>query len=210
MDTVEVKPMMGIASPEEVDVEMVDVVHGPVKNSPVLDVTSSYRSTQARAGPFRPESLISDTVMISADTPPASTNGLKHEQHTGNDMAADQGQQVEPPTPPMSLEGHGQSLPEQGGIPWYVAPFDPDGTTIYEERWTGPEILRDMSEELSEMDEDELEGLGPANDLGEESVEDQDPGIGSIAGAIEKKKMSRRGRRGRNSEWGTKSFRNRR
>ena len=47
----------------------------------------------------------------------------------------------------------------QGGIPWYMEPFDPDGTTIYEERWTGREVARGMSEELSDMDEEELDGL---------------------------------------------------
>lgn len=46
-----------------------------------------------------------------------------------------------------------------GGIAWYMDPFDPDGTTIYEERWTGREVVRGMSGELSELDDDELEGL---------------------------------------------------
>ena len=35
---------------------------------------------------------------------------------------------------------------------------------IHEERWTGPEVLRGLSEELSEMDEEELQGLGGAFD----------------------------------------------
>ncbi|PGH17141.1 hypothetical protein AJ79_01279 [Helicocarpus griseus UAMH5409] len=47
----------------------------------------------------------------------------------------------------------------QGGIQWYMQPFDPIGTTIHEERWTGREVLRGMSEELSEIDEDELRDL---------------------------------------------------
>ncbi|KAI9653609.1 MAG: nuA3 HAT complex component nto1 [Trizodia sp. TS-e1964] len=46
-----------------------------------------------------------------------------------------------------------------GGIPWYLEPFDPVGTIIHEERWTGREVLRGMSEELSELDEEELRGL---------------------------------------------------
>jgi NuA3 HAT complex component NTO1 len=40
-----------------------------------------------------------------------------------------------------------------------MQPFDPLGTTIHEERWTGRDVMRGMSEELSELDEDELEGL---------------------------------------------------
>ena len=65
---------------------------------------------------------------------------------------------VEPPTPPLSAEGEAHPL-SNGGIPWYMEPFDPVGTTVEEERWTGRELVRGMSEELSDMDEDELSGL---------------------------------------------------
>lgn len=46
-----------------------------------------------------------------------------------------------------------------GGIPWYMEPFEPDGTTVHDEKWTGRELMRAMSEEMSEMDEDELRDL---------------------------------------------------
>ncbi|KAM0716925.1 hypothetical protein Q7P37_006777 [Cladosporium fusiforme] len=46
-----------------------------------------------------------------------------------------------------------------GGVAWYLKPFDPMGTTVHEERYTGREVMRDMSEELSDMDEDTLMGL---------------------------------------------------
>lgn len=101
---------------------------------------------------------------LAAHTPPASTNGIKkdanvpHAMHIKKQLSA-----PEPPTPPLSLADNQQAALVQGGIPWYVEQFDPDGTTIHEERWTGPEVLRDMSEELSEMDEEELQGLGGAN-----------------------------------------------
>jgi NuA3 HAT complex component NTO1 len=62
------------------------------------------------------------------------------------------------PTPVLTEQD--QQLPlAQGGIQWYMQPFDPVGTTIHEERWTGRDVMRGMSEELSELDEDELEGL---------------------------------------------------
>lgn len=62
------------------------------------------------------------------------------------------------PTPILSEQD--QQLPlAVGGIQWYMQPFDPVGTTIHEERWTGRDVMRGMSEELSDMDEDELEGL---------------------------------------------------
>lgn len=62
------------------------------------------------------------------------------------------------PTPPLIYED--QQLPlAQGGVQWYMQPFDPIGTTIHEERWTGRDVMRGMSEELSELDEDELKNL---------------------------------------------------
>ena len=65
---------------------------------------------------------------------------------------------AEPLTPPSSEKVLVGPL-AHGGIPWYLEPFDPVGTTIHEERWTGRDVLRSMSEELSEMDDDELYGL---------------------------------------------------
>lgn len=56
---------------------------------------------------------------------------------------------------------HDNDVFARGGVPWYLAPFDPLGTTIHEERYTGRAVLRDMSEELSDMDEDTLTGLAP-------------------------------------------------
>lgn len=65
---------------------------------------------------------------------------------------------LEPPTPPMSMGGEPQPL-SNGGVPWYMDTFDPDGTTIQEERWTGRDLVRGMSEELSDMGDEELSGL---------------------------------------------------
>ncbi|KAH1572272.1 hypothetical protein KXW39_004139 [Aspergillus fumigatus] len=62
-------------------------------------------------------------------------------------------------TPPPSFQGDPQHPLSQGGILWYMQPFDPVGTTIHEERWTGRDVMRGMSEELSELDEDELKDL---------------------------------------------------
>lgn len=64
-----------------------------------------------------------------------------------------------PPTPPLSSTGDLLAPLSHGGIAWYMEPFDPIGTTIQDERWTGREVLRGMSEELSELDEEELKGL---------------------------------------------------
>ena len=68
-------------------------------------------------------------------------------------------QGVQRPTPPLGSGEEVQTPLSGGGIPWYMEPFDPDGTTIADERWTGREVVRGMSEELSDMDEEELSGL---------------------------------------------------
>ena len=65
---------------------------------------------------------------------------------------------VEPLTPALSSQEDVHPF-ASGGIPWYMVPFDPVGTTIEEERWTGRDLVRGMSEELSDMDEEELSGL---------------------------------------------------
>ena len=94
------------------------------------------------------------------------TNGVKSQSRmtvsirkgSGSRQGDNSIQGSEPPTPPMSSGDDPQPF-VQGGIPWYMKPFDPSGTTIEEERWTGRDLVRGMSEDLSDMDEDELSGL---------------------------------------------------
>ncbi len=96
-------------------------------------------------------------------------NGTAGDDHTSNGheddhITHDLGKNTppEPVTPPLSSGGHSQPLSE-GGIPWYMDCFDPEGTTIGEERWKGRELVRGMSEDLSDMDEEELSGLVEAD-----------------------------------------------
>ena len=90
-----------------------------------------------------------------------------------------------------------------GGVPWYLEPFDPVGTTVHEERYTGRAVLRDMSEELSDMDEDTLTELA-VNGVGEipDGTPAKGPGAGVLAakpsaGGMQKvpKKPKKKGRR---------------
>ena len=160
----------GIGTPDINDVEMLDV--GP----PLEDVTQIPTIN----GVDPSLDLVKD--LPAANTPPPSTNGLAitqnadPAQHIAPTVNGEPITNGEPPTPPMSLEGQGvHPALGGGGIPWYVEQFDPFGITVYEERWTGQQVLREMSEELSEMDEDELQELGP----------DDSPGLGLAVDGIE-------------------------
>jgi len=101
-----------------------------------------------------------------------------------------------PMTPPRSEKSLAVSEHLQGGIPWYFDPFDIDGTDIHEERWTGREVLREMSEELSEIDEEELRGMGKEID-GANNNEDEAANTVAAA-AAEAKKVAAARRRKRN------------
>ena len=102
-------------------------------------------------------------------TPESSklVNGTTHEVTASNyidstiapNCAPSNQDHHELPTPSLSAASDHQTALSTGGIPWYMEPFDPVGTTVFEERWTGREVARGMSEELSDMDEDELDGL---------------------------------------------------
>jgi NuA3 HAT complex component NTO1 len=103
----------------------------------------------------------SGNAIKSSDTPP-DTNGY---------VQALEHHQPPPPTPPTSTGGahstNDQDCPMvdtnslmEGGIPWYMKKFDPVGTTVLDKQWTGRDIVRSMSEELSEIDDDELKGMG--------------------------------------------------
>jgi NuA3 HAT complex component NTO1 len=74
-------------------------------------------------------------------------------------------------------------------MPWYMEPFDPVGTTVWEERWTGREVARGMSEELSDMDEEELDGLvevdGDEVEVGK--VEGKGEGVEKKKGKVKKR-----------------------
>jgi len=71
---------------------------------------------------------------------------------------------VTPLTPPRSEKDLLAPF-AHGGIPWYMEPFDPVGTTIHDESWSGRDVLRQMSEELSELDDDELNGLADPEEV---------------------------------------------
>ncbi|KAF2709795.1 hypothetical protein K504DRAFT_491214 [Pleomassaria siparia CBS 279.74] len=78
-------------------------------------------------------------------------------------LGSTSGDGLAPLTPPRSEKDLLAAL--NGGIPWYMGVFSPVGTTIYEETWSGRDVLRAMSEELSELDDDELDGLADSDEM---------------------------------------------
>jgi NuA3 HAT complex component NTO1 len=96
----------------------------------------------------------------------------------------------QPLTPPRSEKNLLNPL-GNGGIPWYLEPFDIHGTTVHTERYTGREVLRDMSEELSELDDDILDGLADSDPV-RPSVE-PDSNVAEVKKAVARKKQRRRG-----------------
>lgn len=88
-----------------------------------------------------------------APTPP-DMNGYTSMSHGSSGPA--------PLTPPQSNGSLGRgtdNMLTEGGIPWYLKPFDPVGTTAIEEQWAGRDAVRSLSEELTDMDEAELNDL---------------------------------------------------
>ncbi|KAI1511226.1 PHD finger domain-containing protein [Pyrenophora tritici-repentis] len=94
----------------------------------------------------------------------------------------------EPLTPPRSEKNLLNPL-GNGGVPWYLETFDIHGTTVYEERYTGREVLRDMSEELSELDDDELDGLADSDPV--RPIDTPDSNVAAIKKAVARKRQKR-------------------
>jgi len=84
-----------------------------------------------------------------------------------------------PLTPPGSEKESTIQLLPQGGVPWYLEGFEPDGLVVNDEQYDGEKVRRAMSEPLSEMDEEELSGMGvdvkpveeiPSSDVAGEAI----------------------------------------
>lgn len=198
---------------------------------PVDSIENSIRSVQdprvaAESANVKPTHLLEHT-------PPASNNGYASLNTTMVNGERDQilrrsqHADAQPPSPPLSLRDQAhvtepataaakaQAADSEslaygpGGVPWYIEPFDPVGTTIFEERWTGKDVLRDLSEELSDMDDDELVELGVQSEYEPFTVEDKDDQEGDGADAVTAKKNSAKKKKKGNG-WADRSFRTRR
>ncbi|KAH7170325.1 hypothetical protein EDB81DRAFT_676825 [Dactylonectria macrodidyma] len=99
----------------------------------------------------------------SSDTPP-DTDG-----YVSRPRPAQSG----PPTPPQSNGSLGLDPVDpltDGGVLWYLKGHEPRGTSVLGEHWAGRDAVRMLSEDLTDMDDEELKGLGMDVDHGVSSV----------------------------------------
>ncbi|KAJ5698319.1 hypothetical protein N7462_000324 [Penicillium macrosclerotiorum] len=158
------------AGPPEPKAEPMEGVETTYDVSEVHAESQSVKGTENQSVVVPEEGFDEETAPVDEINPNINTAYRRH------------------PTPILSEED--QQLPlAQGGIQWYMQSFDPIGTTIHEERWTGRDVMRGMSEELSELDEDELKDL-----VADE--QDQDPAH-ALANGNNAQNGNRRTRRGR-------------
>jgi len=144
------KQSNGLEGVELEDVEMKDV------DAPGEEVDfEAPRSTEEVSEKALTE-VDGNVSQIKTDQVNGAKNGKKAESN-GTDNTQ------HPPTPPLS---NGDSSTDStdplvnGGIPWYLKEFHPEGTSIVQERVIGKDAVSQRSEDLSDMDEDELKGLG--------------------------------------------------
>jgi NuA3 HAT complex component NTO1 len=174
------------------------LVHHPVF-SPRGSLTASLDDTSSPDGEAHahPHGIITANGHGSADTPlsdapapatkasgsayPPTTHGTR--LPSGTDMPTTHGVSAAAPAP------------SQGGVPWYMQEFDPEGTNVFEERWTGREA---MSEELSSMDEEDVRDLGGdiemvgADDVAVVVEPEAEVADGGAAKGVEKKKKQQK------------------
>ncbi|RDW60058.1 hypothetical protein BP5796_11664 [Coleophoma crateriformis] len=128
--------VMDVDAPCEVDDEAIV----PVASEPGISEAAQDVSVDAQ----------SKNSAKTTSTPPDS-NGY---------VSAPEPQQTSPPTPPISTGGVATDVNNalgNGGVPWVYKDLNPDGTNIPEENLDTADAA---SDELSEMDDDELNGLG--------------------------------------------------
>lgn len=134
-----------------------------------------------------------DEAAIAAQLGQDTLHASNGERHSGT-MELNIGEtagRTEPLTPPRSEKNLLNPL-HNGGIPWYLEPFDIHGTTVYEPIWAGREVLKAMSEDLSELDDDELDGLADSD-----PVQPDEEAAGAQATELRRAAARKRQRRSR-------------
>lgn len=114
------------------------------------DSTADVEMTDAT----NPDEGLADSVEVS-QTPPTS-NGY-------GSASLKRGGQDGPPTPPQSNGSLGKDRDplSDGGVLWYLQAFEPHGTTVVDELDSPPkDDMGMLSEDLTDLDDEELKALG--------------------------------------------------
>jgi NuA3 HAT complex component NTO1 len=143
----------------EVDTSAIEIGIKVEGTRATADVAAAPNSEAIETKPI----VTSTNGIQSVNTPPA-TNGY---------VSAPPASQSIPPTPPQSngsLGGQPMDALTDGGILWYLQEFELEGASAAEEQWNGSRdaVSSRLSEELTEIDDDELKGLGV--EINEESI----------------------------------------
>jgi NuA3 HAT complex component NTO1 len=160
--------------------------HEPPEAEAKLEGSDKFNKREGEHAPM-------DTVLV----PEAKTNGFHFKEGEDGEkrIHTESGKtHPAPPTPPMSAEEDLLAPLSNGGIPWYAEQFDPVGTTYHEERWTGREVVRGMSEELSELDDAELRELTDMDMVATDAAGDVLMEGGDDLGAVHTEDGARRGK----------------
>ncbi|KAG6017389.1 hypothetical protein E4U43_001482, partial [Claviceps pusilla] len=122
-------------------------------NTSGLDMVN-VKSEEAAATSPRNSKRGKSHGLLASETPPGS------EAYANLPLS---GVQTEPPTPPQSNGSFGKESYDpltDGGILWYLKSMQPRGTSILGEHWVGGrDAVRMLSEELTDLDDEELKGL---------------------------------------------------
>ena len=157
----------------------------------------------------------------SAETSPDATEGgLPPAQNPQKESSPKINGHTEPLTPPASEQekerqqrehesyldatsaGPSQSFSTEGGVPWYFVEFDPVGTTIHDERWTGPSVLREMSDGgLSDIDDDTMNDLEGEQKVAREKEEVEKKRLEDEERERMRKKRKEQRRKSKNKCW---------
>ncbi|KAM0204538.1 hypothetical protein ACHAPI_000305 [Fusarium lateritium] len=128
----------------------------------------------------------------SSDTPPGTDGYVSKPEPSQSGLS-----QSGPPTPPQSNGSVGLEPADpltEGGIFWYLKGHEPKGTSVLEERWAGRDAVRMLSEDLTDLDDEELKGLGMdvdqavASAAPETEVKDEEESTGGKTRASKAKK----------------------
>ncbi|KAI9752717.1 MAG: hypothetical protein M4579_005516 [Chaenotheca gracillima] len=144
-------------------VDPMDVDNSAEQQGAIVDEDDMALSEQAPNGAPNGDKAADQAPLVEQDTkvPTAATEASTKVSPAEQPSESSEPNTAhpEPASPPRNGNGNLLGPLTDGGIPWYLQTFDPVGVTINEERWTGPEVVRSMSEELSEIDDDVLKGL---------------------------------------------------